>query len=151
MSYTILSAQYVNAANTAAVIQTQEAAAVLLSSDDTPTEWAAMLAWGTPSAYSAPPDPVPDQITRLQFAKGMWQAGRLTLAQAKNVAGGVAVPTVVAAEIAALPTQALRDDAELDYSAPSVNRTRSILVRTLKSAGMTDAQLDAFFISAARL
>lgn len=151
MTYVILSAAYANASHTAAVIQTPNIGAVLLSLSDTPAEWALMLEWGNPTDYVAPSLPVPTSVTRLQFAKGMWQAGRLTTPQAKNVAAGVTIPAVVAAEIATLPTQALRDEAEIDYSAATVNRERSILVRTLKSAGMTDAQLDAFFVAAAGL
>lgn len=54
MSYTIISAAYANPQNTAAVVTTQEAGAVVLSQTDTPVDWAAMLAWGTPSAFAAP-------------------------------------------------------------------------------------------------
>lgn len=57
MAYTILSAEYANPDHTAAVIMTKEAAAVLISSVDTPDEWAAMLKWGKPSAY-VEPEPV---------------------------------------------------------------------------------------------
>lgn len=65
MTYTFLSAQYANAENTAAVAITQEAAAVALSAVDTPTEWAALHEWGTPSAFvppSAPPAPTLEQL-----------------------------------------------------------------------------------------
>lgn len=44
MSYTILSARYANAENTAAVLMTLEAGAVLVSLVDTPDMWAEMLA-----------------------------------------------------------------------------------------------------------
>lgn len=59
MSYTVLSAAYANPDNTAAVAQTVEAAAVLLSATDTPDEWAAMLAAVTPTAYV--PQPIPPE------------------------------------------------------------------------------------------
>ena len=61
MPYSILSAQYANPEHTAAVVMTQEAGAVLLSEADTPSDWAAMLAWGTPAAF-APPAPTSDAV-----------------------------------------------------------------------------------------
>jgi len=59
MTYTILSASYANAEHSAAVIITQEAAAVLISEHDTPDLWTEMLAWGAPVAYVPPPPPPP--------------------------------------------------------------------------------------------
>jgi hypothetical protein len=57
MIYTILNAHYANEDRTAAVALTQEAALVVLSAADTPEEWAALMAWGEPSAYVPPPPP----------------------------------------------------------------------------------------------
>lgn len=57
MTYTIISAAYANDGNSAAILMTEEAAAVLISAVDTPEEWVAMLAWGEPSAYVPPPPP----------------------------------------------------------------------------------------------
>lgn len=54
MTYTILSAAFANAEHTAAVLQTQEAGAVLASERDTPDLWAAMQAAVTPAAYVVP-------------------------------------------------------------------------------------------------
>lgn len=51
MSYTILSAKYANAENTAAVLQTVEAGAVLVSQRDTPALWAQMFRDAQPAAY----------------------------------------------------------------------------------------------------
>lgn len=66
MSYTIISAQYANEDNTAAVIQTEEAAAVLISQADTPDLWADMLISVTPSAYVAPePQQAPSAVEKL--------------------------------------------------------------------------------------
>jgi len=63
MPYTIKTASFANAENTAAVINTEEVAHVLISFADTPLEWANMLAWqaqdnsirayGEGSAYKA--------------------------------------------------------------------------------------------------
>jgi hypothetical protein len=66
MIYTIISAQYANEDHTAAVIDTAEAAAVLVSEKDTPDLWAEMLDWGSPAAYVAPtPQPEPSPIEKL--------------------------------------------------------------------------------------
>lgn len=54
MTYTILSAVFANAEHSAAVLQTQEAGAVLASEADTPDLWAAMQAAVAPAAYSVP-------------------------------------------------------------------------------------------------
>lgn len=54
MTYTVLSAQYANADQSAAVLQTQEAGAVLASERDTPALWAQMLATVTPAPFATP-------------------------------------------------------------------------------------------------
>lgn len=59
MTYTIHSAAYANAEHTAAVIQTQEAGAVLVSAQDTPQ------LWGSLSAVQ-PYAPAPEQIQTRQ-------------------------------------------------------------------------------------
>jgi hypothetical protein len=57
VSYTVISAQYANAENSAAVLQTVEAGAVLASAERADV-WAAFQAWialgNTPAAYVAP-------------------------------------------------------------------------------------------------
>lgn len=55
MSLTMLSATYANEAATAAVVETVEAGAVMLSETDTPSEWAQMLANLTPAPFVPPP------------------------------------------------------------------------------------------------
>lgn len=57
MSLTILSAAYANEDATAAVAQTVQAGAVLLSAADTPDQWAAMLAAVTPAPFVPQPPP----------------------------------------------------------------------------------------------
>lgn len=56
MTYTILSAQYANPELSAAVLQTQEAGAVVASQADRPHLWAQMLKAVTPAAYVEPFD-----------------------------------------------------------------------------------------------
>lgn len=61
-AYTILSAQYANAANTSAIIVTSEAGNMAISLADTPLLWAKMLGQLTPAAFVAPPPPTPGDI-----------------------------------------------------------------------------------------
>ena len=51
MTYTILSAKFANPEHTAAVIETEEAGAVLVSAADTPELWAEMLGSIQPAVY----------------------------------------------------------------------------------------------------
>lgn len=54
MSYTMTAAAYANAEQTAAIVMTGEAAAVLITQDDTPGHWAALLASDIEIAPFAP-------------------------------------------------------------------------------------------------
>ncbi len=56
MTLTILSAAYANPSASAAVVQTVERGAVLLSDIDTPDEWRAMLFAVAPASF-VPPSP----------------------------------------------------------------------------------------------
>jgi hypothetical protein len=70
MSYTITSAAWANEENTAAVLQTTEAGAVLASAERADV-WAAFQAWltggGSPSAYDAP---TAEEINQLRRDEG---------------------------------------------------------------------------------
>ena len=62
MSYTMISAAFANAENTAAVVMTQESAAVIISRDDTPERWAELIGSGMiimPFVPMAEPVPKP--------------------------------------------------------------------------------------------
>ena len=85
MTYTVLSASYANEDNTAAVVMTEEAAAVAASMADTPDLWAAMLAWGTPDAYVEPPAPLPSVVSASQAKIALYNAGLLE--QVKTLVG----------------------------------------------------------------
>jgi hypothetical protein len=54
--YTITSAAFANADHTTAILQTEEAGAVLID-QSRPDEWAALLEWGTPDEYVEPEAP----------------------------------------------------------------------------------------------
>lgn len=76
----IVSAQYANAENTAAAIQTTEAGAVLVSLNDTPELWAQMLE-GAVAAYVEPPAPAVS-MTPLQFIERFSQSEQLAIVTA---------------------------------------------------------------------
>jgi len=79
MIYTFLSARYANAEQTAAVAETAEAAAVLLSAIDTPIAWAALHAAGTPDPF-VPPDPPPRLIAKTAIIRRATDEELATLA-----------------------------------------------------------------------
>jgi len=81
MTYTIQSAKYANAENTAAVLLTAESGAVLVSEVDRPELWAAMLAWGTPDDYATPPAPAPSW-TPLEFIERFTDAEQIAIVTA---------------------------------------------------------------------
>lgn len=57
MSLTFISAVFADADDASAVVETQEAGAVLLSVADTPEQWEEMLAAVTPAPFVAPSPP----------------------------------------------------------------------------------------------
>lgn len=80
MTYTILSARYANEDNTAAIIITKEAAAVLASQKDTPDLWETMLVAITPEPYDPPETaPVVKTWTPLQFMEEFTYEERVAL------------------------------------------------------------------------
>lgn len=65
MSYTMISAGFANAEQTAAIVMTHEAAAVTISRDDTPAHWADLMASGLTIAPFVPvAEPVPKPTRR---------------------------------------------------------------------------------------
>lgn len=65
MSYTMTAAAYANAEQTAAIVMTHEAAAIIVSRDDTPDCWADLMASGLTIAPFVPvAEPVPKPTRR---------------------------------------------------------------------------------------
>lgn len=151
MTYTILSASYANAAHTAAVIMTQEAAAVVISSRDTPAEWAAMLAWGTPSAYVTPPTPVPSVISDRQFFQQLAIAGTITQAEALSAVKTGAIPAALSGFLSSLPADGQFAAEMLLSGATEFRRDHPLTAAVGAAQGMTSAQIDAFWIAASTL
>ena len=128
MTYTILSAAFANAEHTAAVIQTQEAGAVLVSEQDTPALWA-QLAQVQPYA---PPVTVPQVVSKFQAKAALRGAGLLSQ-----------VETLMADPAAdPLAVLAWTDAQEFRRSSPTVLSMGAAL-------GLDDAALDALFTTAA--
>lgn len=90
MIYTILSAKYVNADNTAAIIETKEAAAVLVSEMDTPDLWAALHTQReiVIGVYESPP---PSRtLTTLAFMERLPKEERIAIRQAAQTDANLA-------------------------------------------------------------
>lgn len=139
-TYTITGAAYANAGRTAAVIQTAEAGGVLVSQQDTPDLWAAMLARGSVAAYAEPQPPVPTKVPLFQarFVMGQTQHGNGTLLDA------------VKAAIEAMPNDADRALAlEAFAGSPTISRRGRLVTMLAPTLGLSDAALDALFRAAA--
>jgi len=88
MTYTILSARYANAEQTAIVLETKEAGAVMTSQADTPELWAQATA-GQVQAYQAPVQRI--TVPRLRFKLELAERGLLaSVNEAVQQAGDVA-------------------------------------------------------------
>lgn len=102
MTYRFRSAQYANPDNTSAIAITQEAGAVLVTRDDMPELWAAMLKAASPSPYASPLPMVPRKTA-------MWRAR--TIMKMTPHGDGILFNAVTAA-IAVLPDSAQKAAAE---------------------------------------
>lgn len=133
MSYTILSAQYSNAFNTAAILRTIEAGDVAASESDTPELWARLMAWGVPTAYAPPAEPFPVTVTAAQAKIALYNAGLLDQ---------------VRAAVQAHPYELVR----LWYENAGVWERGNPYVQALGvEIGLTDEQIDELFIAASRI
>lgn len=132
LQYTILSARFVNPQHTAAVLQTQEAGAVVASVADTPALWADMLAAVQPAAYVVPPPVVPASVSRFQARAALMQANLLT--QAQTVIAGADEMTKLA----------WADAQDFLRTSPTVAAMGAAM-------GLSAAQLDALFQAASEI
>jgi hypothetical protein len=144
----ILSAQYVNAEQTAAVAQTSGRGAVALSQRDTPAEWAAMLAAVTPSLYVAPPAPVPAVISDRQFFQQLAIVGIITQAEALAAVMTGTIPAILLAFIADLPADQQFGAKMVLCGATQFLRVHPLTASIGASQGMDPVQIDDFFRAA---
>lgn len=147
MTYTIISAAYANAEHTAAILMTEEAARVLISENDTKAEWAAMLAWGKPAAYAAPPAPAPAEISDRQFAQGLATQGMITEQEAEDWVGPGVVPAAMLALVNKLPEGQRFSARMLLRGATKFQRAHPLVevIATLHNPPISSAQLDDYW------
>lgn len=139
MSYTIISARYANAENTAAVAITAEKGAVLFEAVKA-DEWAALLAWGTPEAYEAPPAPVRVATAR-QFKAALAIAGIITEAEVASPD----LPAIAEPVVSSFPL-AQRLVARSTWANMTVVPEDDALLEAMRvAAGMTEAEKTALF------
>lgn len=133
MTYTFLSAQYANEESTAAIAITAESAAVLLSIEDTPSDWACLHDWGEPAAYAPPVAPAPTVVSASQAKIALLDAGLLD---------------GVEAVVAAHPYRPVR----IWYAdANEWHRGHAYVQALGAELGLTDQTIDRLFIAAASL
>lgn len=130
MNYTIISAVYGNPDHSSAVIKTQEVGDVVISQDDTPEEWAALIASGVAvSPYTAP---VPSSVSAFQAKAALMAAGLYEQsAAAAQAAGGM---TLLAWQAAG----------EFQRSSPAIAALAAAI-------GLSDTQVDDLFIAASKI
>jgi len=135
-----LSARYANEQNTAAIAITDDAGAVALSVADTPGEWSALHAWGTPDAYEAPAE-APRVATARQFKAALAMAGVITEAEVSSPN----LPAVAEAVVAQFP-QEQRIVARSTWANMTVVPEDDPLLEAMRlAAGMTEAEKTALF------
>jgi hypothetical protein len=140
MTYTIQSAKYANAENTSAVMQTTEAGAVLVSEVDTPTQWTALLAWGTPEAYEAPA-PTARVATARQFKAALAIAGVISEAEVTSPN----LPAVAEPVVAQFPQEQRIVARSTWANMTTVPEDDPLLEAMRLAAGMTEAEKTALF------
>jgi hypothetical protein len=140
MAYTIQSAKYANAENTAAVLQTTEAGAVLVSAADRPELWAAMQAWGTPDTYVAPAE-APRVATARQFKAALAIAGVISEAEVTSPN----LPAVAEPVVAQFPQEQRIVARSTWANMTTVPEDDPLLEAMRLAAGMTEAEKTALF------
>jgi hypothetical protein len=102
--------------------------------------------WVPPPEPSQPEPSVPYLITRRQCALQLRVMNIITLAEAKAMTKTAEVPAAVAQVFAGM-TQEQQDLAEIDFAAVNYYRDNPLLAMM----GLTEAELDQFFVAAAQL
>ncbi len=99
----------------------------------------------TPPPPAPPPVPVPASITRLQLILGMTIAGLITAEEGENAASGSAIPAVVAAAFAGLPSD-VATLARIRWAAMTlVERGNPLVAAVASAAGKSAAEMDQYF------
>lgn len=156
----IHSARYADAANTLIDISLTcggETFDFTLAPDDSADlagQLRAILA-GNPvtiAAYAAPPEPIPQAVSRQQMMSALMLAGLITETEWLACYQSGTLPALVAAAIATLPTAPERLVAKVKWVEFSEARRDDAMVALLAAqAGLTDVQVDDLFRTAAAL
>lgn len=151
MTYTISSAAYANREQTAAILQTQEAGAIVVSEADTPDLWDAMLGWGTPAEFAEPGAPVPTTISDRQFAQQAAIAGLITQDEALAWVGPGVIPASLLALVGELPA-AYQFPAKMMLTGATIfDRTVPMTITLTTMFGWNDEARAEFWKDAAAL
>lgn len=94
---------------------------------------------------------IPFQITRSQLILGLTQAGLITDAEGVAAASGTAIPASIDAVFSTLPTEEAVAARIRWYSMLHAERTHPLLVAVQLQHGITDEQMDDYFISWSQL
>lgn len=97
-----------------------------------------------------PPPPVPEYISRRQAATQLRNDQFITQDEALAMASTATIPPFVQSYFNTLDP-ADKADAELAFTAIDYPRSSSLLTAVMEANGLTSAQIDQFFISAAKL
>lgn len=96
--------------------------------------------------------PIPDEISDRQWAQQARIAGKISQAEALDFVRTGAIPSPLAATIATLPSQQMRDDATLIICGATIfQRSHPLTPVLLAAMGMSSAEGDAFWRAAANL
>lgn len=150
-NYTILSARYSNPDRSAVEAMTVEAGAVALSSADTPEAWAAMLEAVTPEPYQAPAAPVPQEISRRQFAQILAIKGHISEAEALALISVGAIPAALEPALAAMAPADQFAAKMLLVGATTLVRSHPMVATIGQGLGWTSEQIDDIWRSGAAL
>lgn len=97
-----------------------------------------------------PPPAVPEFITRRQCALQLLAIGMISDNEAVEMVRSGIPPASVQAYINAMPSQADRTRAEIDFAASAYYRSNPLLIAMMEANGSTPEDIDAFFIAAAQ-
>lgn len=151
--YTITSAVYANANESAAILLTEEFGQVLATQADRPDLWALMLASGVAIApFELPAPPVPFSVTDRQFAQALAETGKITWPEAQAWGARGEIPAALSQAVDAIEDETDRNRALMFLgSAQTFERHHPMTTTLAASMEWTDSELDDLWRFAATL
>lgn len=154
----MINARWQDAAGTMIVATRADGSAIVIEADADPGLWAQALAgaFGPVAPYSAPPEPSPDEIaaaarsgmslTRRQVIIGMVLEGLISQAEGIAMSTAKTPPAAVETMLAEMP-EPQQTVARITLADFTVAYRLDPMVALFQTAGgLTDAQMDAFFV-----